>query len=113
GPEQGGAVAARQSVLDVTARQPQEYHPRQLVVLSGLHLDPAGLGGRQRLTGSVAYRELGPVSGTLALRLTCVRGKNTRSLYTYFDGKKLNKDGVLKFAFPPVLRGDEEAPAGP
>jgi hypothetical protein len=98
-----GWIEPEHAVLLVTAPQPQKYHPRQLVVLSNLRLDPAGLGGRKPVTGSVGYRKLGPTPGPLVLRLTGFRGVDTWSLFAYFEGKQLAERGVLKFSLPHLL----------
>jgi hypothetical protein len=103
-PEQVGSwLEPKLAVLSVSRPQDQKYHPRQLLVLSDLRLEPAGFGGLRPLTGSVAYRKLGPIEGPVALRLTCLRGHDSWWREATFPEARLADQGVLRFTFAALV----------
>jgi hypothetical protein len=87
--------------VKVTAPLEEEVTPLPCVILDKLQFDSAtALPGRQKLTGTVAFRRRAAVEGDLGLRLTFMAGE-----YTYTRSYRLDRDlpedkGLLNFAFP-------------
>jgi hypothetical protein len=86
----------------------EEVHPRPLVRLSPPRVEGAAdLGLKADVAGTLPYERLGPVSGTLTLRLTCMPAGKTLTLFEAMPELTLADAGQIPFNFGPLF-GDLE-----
>src|SRR5262249_16298556 len=105
-------IAERLTELKTTSALNEAVEPEPSVMLSNLKFDNAsGLNPDRKLTGSVAFRQLKPVDGSVGLRLTYMAGEDTQVSYYRF-GSLPGKKGTVDFAFPP-LKQEARAANGP
>jgi serine/threonine protein kinase len=94
----------------------QEVHDRPLVSLSSLRVDDAvALDAVGDIKGTIDYRRLGEVKGTLMLRLLCITKRGTTTLLGPMPKLSLATGGSIRFNFGPMFKADElaEVPHGP
>jgi hypothetical protein len=104
-------VADMEAILTTSAEQNQEFQASPSVHLADLRIDQKEIDGTA-LSGSVAYRVSTPVSGKLALRLTLMLGKRTKTSYHPLETENLRGEGTLRYRFK-SLYAEESRPSGP
>jgi hypothetical protein len=92
----------------VSTAPAEEVYPRPLVRLSPPRVEGAAdLGLKADVAGTLPYERLGPVSGTLTLRLTCMPAGKTVTLFQAMPELTLTDAGRIAFNFGPLF-GDLE-----
>jgi hypothetical protein len=89
----------------------QEIAPQPLVRLASPQIDRVGdLDPRADITGTVAYRKLGDVAGTLTLRLICITPRGTRTLFGAMPELKLAAEGRMAINLGALFNPGENEP---
>jgi len=99
------------TILYTSAQPSHEYQTPLSVRLSDLRIDEKEIDGGT-LAGSVVYQASTPVSGQIAIRLTWMVGKHTKTVYYTLNTNNLSGEGTLRFRFRslPTEASDPEEP---
>ncbi len=82
----------------------QTGHSKPVAKLSSLKVnDRQQLDGSKNITGSVQYEHVNSQSGHYALRLVCMAGNNTVTLYDFLDEGLPGEKAELTFSFAPIV----------
>jgi serine/threonine protein kinase len=104
-------VPAKAGDFCVSTVPRQQIHAQPLVQLSTPQIDRANaLDPLAEITGTVAYRRLGDVSGILSLRLTCITARGTRTLFVAMPELKLAAEGRIPFNLGALFNPGETEP---
>jgi len=103
-------LADFEASLTTSAEQNQDFQAPLPVRLSNLRIDQKTIDGTF-LSGSVAYRVSGPTSGKLAMRLTVMLGKSTKTMYQALSKENLSGEGTARFHFK-SLYTEQSRPSG-
>jgi hypothetical protein len=111
-PEQAGDwVPAKAGDFCISTAPRQQIDPRPLVELSDPRFERAGaLEPHADISGTVAYRKLGDVSGPLTLRLICMTKGKTRTLFEAMPELSLEAEGRIAFNLGSAFAPDENEP---
>ncbi len=104
-------ITGARAILTTSGEQDQAFQAPLSVHLSDLRIDQKEIDGTT-LSGSVTYRTSAPVSGKLAMRLTLMLGKSTKTSYHILPKKDLSGEGAVRFRFE-SLYTEQAHPSGP